>query len=997
MSVVFKPTYVLDNLEVLQTAVFNEISFTSFTGSVPLVGATGATGSMGMTGPTGAMGATGSIGLTGQTGATGSVGQTGAIGPTGSIGMTGPTGAQGNIGLTGQTGATGPTGPSVNWNFTGAWQNGYVYSAGSLVTFNGSLWYTPQDETSFYSPGYPGTYWEIAAEKGSQGPTGPTGPGFSTISNWEVGRILTSTSDNSANAESNLTFSSNNLAVNGSLDVATTGTFTAILTQYIESSGAALNIATTNGQTSTVNVATSNSIQSVNIGTVGSGQTTINLGGPGDTVNIAGDLVYVNSTVTQIADPYLILNQGNPNINNSGLVIYKTGPGGATTGASFLVNAAQTAWVAEVNGALVTLNQDISTGSNPSFTTVAATYVNSANVQATTMTGTTIYYTTATGATLGATTVNATNVNSVEGSITNLNTNVMTGSTIYFTTATGTTLGFRNATGGNIGVTSATTDTLIANTRIGVGLVAPQNALDVNGSVAIGSYAGTFAPSNSCIISGKLGVGTTGPASKLSLYDTITCKIDITNFTGGNTYSGILLYNTGTIGGALFLNSSSRSTDGGENSLTLRNDAGPLFLKDNTNNGITVKTGLVGISTTGPAYPLDVNGIASIGNRLLVTPDGANNFFIGAKSGNEPFNLAYGVNVLNTTGPVDSVMMYTNGLMRMNIKINGVPSLSTGSWYIGMDKNNTNTVTAVGYEALESLTGTIRNTAVGYRAGKANTTGSYNTFIGSQAGQNVNGGEVNVFIGDACGFNAVNSSYNTAVGYASLQFNNNSHNVAIGQQAALNAAGSRNTYVGALAGRNHGTINDCVVIGYDSYNTSAATGAGQNTIIGASTCNNLTTGTNNTVIGYGATVSAGSVNNEITLGNSSITTLRCNTTSITTLSDMRDKTNITTMPSMTSFVSSLRPVQFTWNRRDGSKQGQADYGFIAQEVKQAQQESNMDWLDLVYESNPEALELTQGKLIPVLVKTIQEQASALAQLKEAIRSSSSFEDLKAKI
>ena len=30
------------------------------------------------------------------------------------------------------------------------------------------------------------------------------------------------------------------------------------------------------------------------------------------------------------------------------------------------------------------------------------------------------------------------------------------------------------------------------------------------------------------------------------------------------------------------------------------------------------------------------------------------------------------------------------------------------------------------------------------------------------------------------------------------------------------------------------------------------------------------------------------------------------------------------------------------------------------------------WLDLVYESNPEKLEAKQGKLIPVLVKAIQE-------------------------
>jgi hypothetical protein len=53
------------------------------------------------------------------------------------------------------------------------------------------------------------------------------------------------------------------------------------------------------------------------------------------------------------------------------------------------------------------------------------------------------------------------------------------------------------------------------NGNVGVGTTAPANKLDVNGSVAIGTYAGTAAPTNGMIISGNLGLGLTSPSSKL--------------------------------------------------------------------------------------------------------------------------------------------------------------------------------------------------------------------------------------------------------------------------------------------------------------------------------------------------------------------------------------------------------------------------------------------------------------------------------------------------
>ena len=135
----------------------------------------------------------------------------------------------------------------------------------------------------------------------------------------------------------------------------------------IESTNSTLNIATTDNKTNTVNIGTSNSTQTVNIGTVGGGATTINIGGIGDTVNVAGNLVYVNSTVTEISNPQLIINQSGTNINNTGLTVSQNG---GPTGAYILVNSASNAWTLKAGaGQLVTLNQDVSNGANVTFGT----------------------------------------------------------------------------------------------------------------------------------------------------------------------------------------------------------------------------------------------------------------------------------------------------------------------------------------------------------------------------------------------------------------------------------------------------------------------------------------------------------------------------------------------------------------------------------------------------------------------------------------------------
>lgn len=254
------------------------------------------------------------------------------------------------------------------------------------------------------------------------------------------------------------------------------------------------------------------------------------------------------------------------------------------------------------------------------------------------------------------------------------------------------------------------------------------------------------------------------------------------------------------------------------------------------------------------------------------------------------------------------------------------------------------------------------NTTLGISAGLDLTSGPRNTLIGNLAGQNINTGEDNVIVGYEAANNLTNGTDNVCMGKAAFRNGNGFYNTAIGDDA-LRGSGSKNfnTAIGRLAG-------------------SA-----------------ITTGGNNTLLGNSAAASSATVSNEITLGNSSITALRCAVTSITSLSDERDKSEIKDLDYGLDFVDSLKPREFVWNNRpeftkefdeDGnetevefysSNKGKKDFGFIAQEV----QALDDDTLRLVYDENPEKLELSYGKLVPILVKAIQDLSAKVTALENA--------------
>jgi len=208
--------------------------------------------------------------------------------------------------------------------------------------------------------------------------------------------------------------------------------------------------------------------------------------------------------------------------------------------------------------------------------------------------------------------------------------------------------------------------------------------------------------------------------------------------------------------------------------------------------------------------------------------------------------------------------------------------------------------------------------------------------------------------------------------YTGTNFTNS---ISLGTPTFSNLDGDaiQNTFVGITVAAALTQGDENVAVGYGA--ASSITTGSQNTVVG-STGNVSAAANNQTAIGYGATCTAA---NEIVLGNSSVSALRCGASTIAELSDERDKTDVVDLPWGLDFVDTLRPVQFTWDRRvltpedvNHPRNGQKRAGFLAQDFQRAMPNGENEILDLVYEVNPERIEAKYGALIPMLTQAIKD-------------------------
>jgi hypothetical protein len=314
-----------------------------------------------------------------------------------------------------------------------------------------------------------------------------------------------------------------------------------------------------------------------------------------------------------------------------------------------------------------------------------------------------------------------------------------------------------------------------------------------------------------------------------------------------------------------------------------------------------------------------------------------------------------------------------------------------------MDNTTGTGNTAVGSGALESNTAASNNTALGYLSLNANVSGASNVAIGSNVLDVNTSGSFNAAVGVSAMTANTTGGLNCAFGYAALSSNSTGGaNSAFGYDALLYNTATGNSAFGyySLLSNSSGTYNTAV--GYSALD--ANTTGTHNTALGYNAFGTGTAYTNSTAIGNGATVGASNI---MVLGNSSIATLYCQQTSITTISDGRVKENVQQDVPGLDFITKLRPVSYNLNiHKQNALSGNEDSidwegkydiekmrfnGLIAQEVDSVMEATGAKFTGLDKPTETDNLyHMRYGDLIIPMVKAMQEQKQISDQQKEVI-------------
>ena len=258
---------------------------------------------------------------------------------------------------------------------------------------------------------------------------------------------------------------------------------------------------------------------------------------------------------------------------------------------------------------------------------------------------------------------------------------------------------------------------------------------------------------------------------------------------------------------------------------------------------------------------------------------------------------------------------------------------------------------------LSTATGGSYNTSVGARSLETNTTGDDNTAVG------------------------VNSLFKNSIG---------NNNTAVGRNSLYNATGDGNVATGFYAG-------DLITSGTN------------NTIIGNAADPSANTAENQIVIGYATT---GTGNNQIALGNTDITHIKAQVTSITGYSDSRIKRDIRNNDLGLAFINKLRTVKyklknpadyplalrekrFTKGDESRPEDNEKIYdGLIAQEVKSVLDELGVEWSGWSKNDSDGKQGIQYGALTVPLIKAVQEQQEQINELRAQINSLIAMQDQK---
>ena len=523
-------------------------------------------------------------------------------------------------------------------------------------------------------------------------------------------------------------------------------------------------------------------------------------------------------------------------------------------------------------------------------------------------------------------------------------------------------------------------DTTSGDTNVAVGYKASQKITTGFDNVMIGAEAGFTMTEGDA----NVGIGYRALySSTVGFSSTISPNTSFRPGSVAGTYTNISLGNGLTL--------SSINIPAGEN-----------FPDDYNYGTITGITTAISFGVEIPASSLGGGGgVLQLSINVVIAGPGRRNTAIGYESlfannlANE--NTAVGYESLrNTVEGYDNTAI---GTFAMKNNVSGYQNVSLGYQALEGNSNSSgNNNVAIGLRTMQDITSGYQNVALGQLAGNDITSGYQNILLGSNSGNDITSGYQNILLGSnsgpristsyqniAIGSNSITNLETNSDGYQNIGIGDNAfdqlekgyQNVALGSTAGRefrgNTASLQNTLIGANSMKQVEVGSGNVCLGYNSGNFSSFAPSGtvnNSTYLGNDTEISASGVTNEIAIGYDA---EGGGSNTIVLGNTSITALKCQVQTITSLSDKRDKTNIQDSKYGLDLISKLKPVTFDWNMRDGAKVGIKDLGFIAQDLQKVSDSHTQ----LVNDKNPEKLEASYGRLIPVLVKAIQDLKAEL--------------------
>lgn len=213
-----------------------------------------------------------------------------------------------------------------------------------------------------------------------------------------------------------------------------------------------------------------------------------------------------------------------------------------------------------------------------------------------------------------------------------------------------------------------------------------------------------------------------------------------------------------------------------------------------------------------------------------------------------------------------SGMTNTSGYGNASLGASALKNNTSGFWNIGMGYEALRENTAgtrnvgIGYGALRSNICGHRNIAIGSYALLNNKTGGWNIAIGADCQDHNQTGSNNVAVGFQAMYYNESGTNNLALGNSALKNGKSStYNVALGDNAATYNNGSYNVAIGKSALQTGSTGNSNMAIGL---NTLYRNTGNSNTAIGVNALKSISTGNNN--VGIGANAGQGGVNAAIT-------------------------------------------------------------------------------------------------------------------------------------